>query len=276
MTDTSQHSSPHTTHIPLLDDPTTAQVRRIAQALSADNAHTDSNLFVIDDGENIVQALANGIVLTEVFVTGDTEIDAPTQRALDEHGLPVYRLAVHVAKHLFGTQKRSRLFALAQVPQSAQLSDITHLHGDIIVLDGVKLAGNIGAITRTACALNASAVVLVDSDLTSIVDRRLVRASRGTVFALPVVLAQRSDFVRYVQEHNIALATLSADAAHPISEIAQVQQRLAILMGSERHGPSTQLDSLASMRFSIPMSDKVESLNVSVATAIALFAHSMR
>ncbi|MGI5507469.1 TrmH family RNA methyltransferase [Lentzea sp. CA-135723] len=49
----------------------------------------------------------------------------------------------------------------------------------------MKIVGNIGAIVRTSLALGASGIILVDSDITSIADRRLQRASRGYVFSFP-------------------------------------------------------------------------------------------
>ncbi|AZA12164.1 TrmH family RNA methyltransferase [Corynebacterium gerontici] len=232
--------------------------------------------FIIDDEENIAQAIAHGVTIHEVVSIGERTPADVLAQALREHHIEVVGMAVHVAKRLFGHDKRPRLFAVAETPQSHDLDSALSPEGDIVVLDGVRLPGNIGAIVRTAAGLGAAAVVLVDSGLEDALDRRLVRASRGLVFAIPVIIASREDVLAALQEHDIPLASLAADAPQKLSTIADVEGRIALVMGSEKHGVSTQLHEHAKYRFSIPMREGVESLNVSVATGIALFTHAQR
>jgi TrmH family RNA methyltransferase len=227
--------------------------------------------FLIDDEENIVQAVRGGIRLDGLYLTDDAPPAHEMMRAAQ--GTPVHVISARVGKELFGVEKRSRVFALARTPRPPALADVTHRPGPIVVLDGVRLAGNIGAIIRTACALDAAGVVLVDSGLTSALDRRLIRASRGHVFSLPVVLAGRRAVRGYLQEQGVGIATLTARASTPLSAIGELPDRIGLLLGSERAGASDDLDSLATHRYFIPMSAEVESLNVSVAAAIALYAH---
>lgn len=235
-----------------------------------------AELFLIDDEENILMAVRHGVQLECVVHTGSEGqgLSQELQEALGESAVPVHEMAVHVAKKLFGREKRTRLFALARKPDPAALADLAGAQGDIVVLDGVKLAGNIGAISRTACALGAAGLVLVESGLQSVLDRRLVRASRGTVFALPMVLAERSAVLSFLAEHHVVVAGLDAGSTRTISEIAAVPGQLAIVMGSERRGPSKEFEEVTENWFSIPMNPAVESLNVSVAAGIALYLHS--
>src|SRR5699024_3645568 len=122
---------------------------------------------------------------------------------------------------LFGDRKCSRVFALARAPRRPKLRDLNGTKGDIIILDGVRIDGNIGAITRTACALDAAGVVLIDSGLRTTLDRRLIRASRGLVFAPPVILATRAECIEFIGQERITLATLSADAVDPLRSICR-------------------------------------------------------
>ncbi len=142
------------------------------------------------------------------------------------------------------------------------------------MLDGVRMVGNIGAITRTASALGAAGVIVLDSGLRTTFDRRLIRASRGLVFSLPVVLASRTECAGFLQREKVRIATLSADAESPLHAIRSVTDRIALILGSERDGVSQGFDDLANHRFSIPMKPGVESLNVSVAAGIALYEHA--
>ncbi|AZA10063.1 TrmH family RNA methyltransferase [Corynebacterium pseudopelargi] len=229
--------------------------------------------FIIDDEENIEQALLHGLSIHTVFCVGDRTPEESLAQLLKQQHIEVTGIAVHVAKKLFGSDKRPRLFALADTPPASTLDKALEHKGDVVVLDGVRLPGNIGAIIRTAAGLGAAAVVLVDSGLDDALDRRLVRASRGLVFALPVVLSTREDVLGALDALEIPLVSLAADASEPLAQIAQLEGRIALVMGSERKGVSTQLHEHAKHRYAIAMREGVESLNVSVATGIALYTH---
>lgn len=242
--------------------------RRIADVLRSRSENP--NVFVIDDRENIEQAVACGVELDSLYYATSA---GPLNLSAIGAEVPHYALAGDVARTLFGEQKRSRVFALARAPRRPKFRDLLGTTGDIIILDGVRIVGNIGAITRTACALNAAGIVLLDSGLRTTLDRRLIRASRGLVFATPVVLAARAECIDFIRQEKLTLAALSANAVEPLSSIRTARERLALVMGSEREGVSPELDALTTYRYAIPMASNVESLNVSVAAGIALFEH---
>lgn len=243
--------------------------RRIADVL---RSHSEKpSVFVLDDPENIEQAVAYGIELDSLYFSTSV---GPLKIAGVDADVPRYGLDDGVARTLFGEQRRSRVFALARSPRQPKLRDLIGTMGDIIVLDGVRIVGNIGAITRTTCALGAAGVVLVDSGLRTILDRRLIRASRGLVFATPVVLTTHAECLEFIRQERIKLAALSADAVEPLSSIRAVRERLALVMGGERDGVSPELDALTTHQYAIPMTSNVESLNVSVTAGIALYEHS--
>jgi tRNA G18 (ribose-2'-O)-methylase SpoU len=144
-----------------------------------------------------------------------------------------------------------------------------------VILDGVRITGNIGAIIRSAVALGAAGTVLVDSGLASAYDRRVIRASRGLSFAHPVVLATREDVAALLASSSATLVSITGEATAPLAGLARIPGRVALLFGGERAGASAGLDALAARRFAIPMTPGVESLNVSTAAAIALYARTL-
>ncbi|MEU4361510.1 TrmH family RNA methyltransferase [Promicromonospora sp. NPDC023987] len=242
--------------------------RRVTDVLRSRNQ--GRNLFLIDDEENILQAVRAGVRLDSLFLSDTARADdaaAAARRA----GIPVYRLPDAVSKDLFGVERHARVFAIARDPRRATLGDLVDRSGDVVVLDGVRLAGNIGAITRTARALGAAGIVLLDSGMNSVLDRRLIRASRGLVFTLPVVLSKPAELQRHLREQEIPLVTLAADGTEHLEDISHIPGRVALVMGSERTGASRRLNEVATHKLAIPMVPEVESLNVSVATALALW-----
>lgn len=248
-------------------------VQRVADVLRSRSAKP--RVFVIDDPENIAEAVRCGIVLESVYFAGRENDMAVADLCA---GLPDdvtrYVLADGTAERLFGPHKHSRIFALARAPRARRLSDVTSDGSDFLVLDGVRLAGNIGAIVRTASALGAAGVVALESGLPSPWDRRLIRASRGQVFALPLVLERRARFAVVARRDQIPVAALSADARMSLAAVRDVPGRLALVLGGERGGVSTEILNVATHRVSIPMAEHVESLNVSVTAGIALHARS--
>jgi len=265
-----QHATPSGV---VVDEARHPVARRIADVLRGSGGQ--QRTFLIDDEENIRQAIRYGVHLDSVYRTGQGSMDRSLRAAIPA-GIPCHVLSDDVARTLFGGEKRSRVFALGRRPALPELSDLTGRPGDIVVLDGVRLMGNIGAVTRTACAFDAAGVVLVDSGLTSTVDRRLVRASRGKVFAVPVILATAQQLQSYLHRHDIPLVSLTPRAASPLSAAGRIDRRLALLLGGERRGASASLESSATRRYHVPMSPDVESLNVSVAAAIALYERRSR
>ncbi|QIM16724.1 NshR/TsnR family 23S rRNA methyltransferase [Leucobacter insecticola] len=253
-----------------IDDPSHPVAKRLADVLRSRSEKPRT--FVLDDPENIAQAVACGIELDSVYFSASA--NDPKLTGVDP-GVPRYCLSESVIQNLFGTQKHSRIFTLARTPKKRSLGELAGGRGDILILDGVRIVGNIGAIIRTACALGAAGVVVINSGLSTIVDRRLVRASRGLVFAMPVVLTTRAECIAFVRQKQLALATLSASATEPLSSIRTVRERLALVLGGEREGLSRELDALATHRYAILMASGVESLNVSVTAGIALYEHAV-
>ncbi len=245
--------------------------RRIADVLR--NRSSRPKIVLIDDAENIEQAIASGLQLDSLYSTARSIASDQSNPQHVSDDVPHYLLDDRVASELFGGQKHARVFALARAPRTPVLDDLRGTRGDLVVLDGVRLVGNIGAITRTACGLGAAGIILLDSGLRTTFDRRLIRASRGLVFSLPIVLASRTECAEFLQHERISIATLSADAESPLRTIRSVTDRIAIVLGSERNGVSQGLNDLANHRYSIPMTPGVESLNVSVAAGIALYEH---
>ncbi|MFC2802351.1 MAG: TrmH family RNA methyltransferase [Peptidiphaga sp.] len=229
--------------------------------------------IVVDDEENIVDAIEYGVQIEEIYCS---EGYRPEMEATAEILRPyeTFRLAPATLARLFKAEKRSRIFAVAKAPRRRRLEDLRGADGDVVALDGVRLLGNIGAIARTATAFDAAGLVLLDSNLTSVFDRRLTRASRALNFALPIVLADRREFLAFAEDDARPVVLLDRGGACTLERSLSAPHPVALVMGSERTGASEEIEAAAAVRCEIPISGRVESLNVSVAAGIALYARS--
>lgn len=269
---------PDATSVPMLpavviDSARHPAVRRVADVLRSRTSK--ARTILIDDEENIVQAVRAGVEIITLYFSADLFEDANRSQLVGS-AADVQVLSHEVLRGLFAGEKQSRMFALARAPKTASWRSLSTRQGDLLVLDGVRIPGNIGAILRSACAFGIAGVVLLESGLSSIYDRRLIRASRGLIFTIPVMICTHDDLAAFLQKEQIPLASLTADANESLDAINYVPTRLAILMGSERTGPSDELACKAKYRYGVSMMPGVESLNVSVAAGIALHERHRR
>lgn len=231
---------------------------------------------LIEDIEPLLQSMRAGVEFIEIYGLDTTPVPEILLAECEKRRIPVRLLASPVANQVFKTEKKPKVFGIAKVPRPRRLADLSDTTGDLILLDGVKIVGNIGAIVRTSFALGASGIVLVDSDLGSIADRRLIRASRGYVFSLPIVLASRAEALQHFQENGMRPVVFEADGDLSVSDLDGMDERLVLMFGSERIGPSGEFSDMAAQSVSIPMNPAAESLNVSVSAGIALHARARR
>ena len=138
--------------------------------------------------------------------------------------------------------------------------------------DQLRDPANVGAIIRTAAALNLSGVWL-SHDSADHFSPKVVRATAGTLLALPIF---RTTDLRTVMlsECRIYSAVLSSADRVPIREVRTVPSRLLVAVGNEGAGLSSEIMKASQIRFSIPLAEGVESLNVAATVAISAFYFS--
>ncbi len=261
-------TSPSSSHsvIDIVTHPLAVTIR----SLLTRSGRSATDEILIDDEENIAQALAAGVTLQSLFYSGDAQL-SPALRAAAGTRTPVHEIAKRTCKKLFETERMSRVFAIATAPPRQALSVFARMHKDIVVLDDLSLSGNIGAIIRTSVALGVGGIVLLDTDAVDIFDRRLIRASRGLVFAIPIATASADELVAFCHECRLPLVVTSPRSGEPVARLAERPERLAIVFGGEKRGGSKVLHDAASLAVTIPTLPEVESLNVSAAAGITLY-----
>jgi TrmH family RNA methyltransferase len=228
------------------------------------------NKILIDDEENILQALDAGVEIDSVYFSGDDLVSEALRKNLTA-GATIHEVAKRTTKKLFENDKISRIFAIADMPKPSGLEVLKTIKKDVVVLEDLSISGNIGNITRTSLALGVGGILLLNMDPIDLYDRRLIRASRGYLFSLPMITAGTGEFLDYCKKNNETLLVMDMQADKTVDEIAAMPQRLLIAFGSEKDGCSAEVEKAATMKVRIPISKKVESLNVSASAGITLF-----
>lgn len=231
------------------------------------------NKILIDDEENILEALKAGVKVESVYFAGEDRLSDTTIQILPKH-VAIHEVAKRTTKKLFENDKISRIFAIAQTPKPIGLDALKTIKRDVVVLEDLSISGNIGNITRTSLALGIGGIILLNMDPVDLYDRRLIRASRGYLFTMPMITASTADFLEYCRQNNETLLVTAMHADKTIDDIASIPNRLLIAFGSEKEGCSPELENAATLKARIPISGRVESLNVSASAGITLYSRS--
>jgi 23S rRNA (adenosine1067-2'-O)-methyltransferase len=255
---------------PLLIDSLLHPLAQPIRQLLTRTGRQELNQILIDDEENILQALEAGIEIESVYYAGDEVVSDALRKNLTA-GATIHEVAKRTTKKLFENDKISRIFAIAETPKPRGLESLKTITKDVVVLEDLSISGNIGNIIRTSLALGVGGIILLNMDPLDIYDRRLIRASRGYVFSLPIMTASTQQLIEYCKQNNQPLLVTSAAATHTVDEIAAIPQRLLIVFGSEKEGASLEIERAATLQIRIPVNKQVESLNVSAAAGITLY-----
>lgn len=229
--------------------------------------------ILIDDEENILQAIQAGVKIESIYFAGEEVISEQLRKSLPAEAT-VHEVAKRTTKKLFENDKISRIFAIAKMPKPIGLDALKSIKKDVVVLEDLSISGNIGNITRTSLALGLGGILLLNMDPIDLYDRRLIRSSRGYLFSMPMITASTSDFLDYCKKNNETLLITAMDADKTVDDIAAIPERLLIVFGSEKDGCSAEIEDAATLKARIPISDKVESLNVSASAGITLYSRS--
>jgi TrmH family RNA methyltransferase len=139
----------------------------------------------------------------------------------------------------------------------------------LLICESVEKPGNLGAILRTADAAGVDAVIAA-APVTDWGNPNLVRASKGTVFAVPVASAGTDEVLHWLRERGIGIVVTTPHTDRAYTEV-DLTGPTAIVVGAEKHGVSGAWLSAARDRVLIPMSGRVNSLNVATSAAILTY-----
>ena len=151
------------------------------------------------------------------------------------------------------------------------LADVKPKKGETYVaLDRVRDPGNLGTIIRTADAVGASGVILV-GDCTDPFAVETVRATMGSVFAMPVSRVTVDEFIAWRKGAGVNVVATHLAGSVDYRTVDYAQKPVVVLMGNEQSGLPEELATKADTRVRIPQEGRADSLNLAIATAVMLY-----
>ncbi len=140
----------------------------------------------------------------------------------------------------------------------------------ILVVEAIEKPGNLGTMIRTATAAHADAVIVADPT-TDVFNPNVVRASIGTMFAMPIAVCSSVDAIDWLHGQGITICASTPDAKVTHWD-ASFTKRAAVAVGAEQYGLSKEWLDAADLKIRIPMpGDAIDSLNAATAAALLLY-----
>ncbi|MFT3894654.1 MAG: RNA methyltransferase [Anaerolineales bacterium] len=139
----------------------------------------------------------------------------------------------------------------------------------LIVAESIEKPGNLGAMLRTADAAGVDALLLCDPRV-DLWNPNVVRASRGAVFSVPTVECDNASALEWLKSRKTRVLAATPSAEVMYSSV-DMRESVAIAVGTEDEGLTHFWMSNADIKVKIPMMGKVNSLNVSVSTALIVY-----
>jgi RNA methyltransferase, TrmH family len=246
-----------------------ALVKQLRRAFSQ-NQLTPDGYCAIEGLRILEEAIRSGLRLHAVFFSQTAA--ARAERLLSQLGAQVETLLLpdklfasavpSEATQGIAALVRWKEFSLEEVLAESQT-------GPLLAIAGVQDPGNLGTILRSAEALGAGGVVLGEGTVSPF-NPKVVRASAGSVFRLPLARTKLSEALAGMKALGLRRVATASHQGTPVDQ-ANLSAPLAIFMGSEGAGISRDLIQAMDEVVAIPQAPQVDSLNVGVAASIVLY-----
>ena len=250
---------------------------RLSEGQLLNRAEPEKGMFIAESPRVIERALDAGCVPVS-FLSEDRHIEKEAKEILERCGeIPAYVASFDVLTQLTGYKLTRGMLCAMYRPRLRTPEEVCQGARRIAVLESVVNPTNVGAIFRSAAALNMDGILLT-SDCSDPLYRRSLRASMGTAFQIPWTYFDKQitwpmegqAFLKEQGFQTVAMA-LRDDTVNIDDPGLHKEEKLAIVLGTEGEGLASQTIASCDYTVKIPMSHGVDSLNVAAASAVAFW-----
>ena len=229
---------------------------------------------------SLIEAFDHGAHVVVVYLTIDAMVRWPMLVERAEHrGVDLSFVSDSVMEAMAETRSPQGALGICKVFEHGLADVLTSRSKSIVILEALSDPGNVGTIIRTADAAGVGGVITM-GDGVDPYNGKCVRASAGSIFHVPVASCLDSvDVLSAVRAHGATVVVATADGELDLFDWLASEASItpaAWVFGSEAHGVSESMKSEADVRVRIPLYGSAESLNVSSAAAVCLYAQAHR
>lgn len=250
---------------------------RLTEGQLLNRHEPEKGLFIAESPKVVERALDAGYEPVSLLLERK-HIEGQAHDVIARCGeIPVYTADFEVLTQLTGFQLTRGVLCAMRRRRLPDVEEVCSGAHRIAVLENIMNPTNIGAIFRSAAALNMDAVLLTPA-CSNPLYRRAIRVSMGTVFQIPWTYLRKESYIRFLQEMGFKTAAmaLSDNAIRIDDSRLMAEEKLAVVLGTEGDGLASCTIADCDYTVRIPMSNGVDSLNVAAASAVAFWQLTAR
>lgn len=246
---------------------------KAVRALHMRKARDETGLFVAEGLKNVIEGVDTGHA-PKILMHGADAADHPMMRKAVTATQAARGQVIEVTHDILAKVSRREnpqavvgVFDQSFVPLARVTPGVAEC---VVALHRVRDPGNLGTIIRTADSAGCGAVVLV-GECCDPYAVEAVRATMGSIFAVPLAKASEAEFAAWRPGWAGSVVGTLLSAQHDHASAAYRKPAL-VLMGNEQQGLTPDMAALCDVNVKIPMRGRADSLNLSVATGIMIYA----
>lgn len=251
----------------IISSPQNPKIKNLL-ALEKPRERREQNLFVVEGRKEVGLAVEGGYTLEQVYYCPDL-ISDDELAALNVPGANRVSITREVFARIAVRENSGGVVAVGLQKQHGLEGIMLSKNPLILVLESVEKPGNLGAILRTADAAGLDAVIICDPK-TDFYNPNVIRSSLGCVFTNQVAAATSPQTKDWLNSNHITAYSTYLKASRPYHTV-DFTKPSAIVMGTEATGLSDVWINDEQHRIIIPMSGRIDSMNVSTAAAVIIY-----
>lgn len=215
-----------------------------------------TNKFLIE-GEHLVnEAIKKGLVYELVVLEG---IDL----AFDN--IHITYVSKDVMKKLSSMDSYSNVIGICHKQKEEDIK------GNILILDDIQDPGNLGTIIRSSVAFNIDTIILSPKTV-DLYNSKVIRSTQGMMFHINIINRKLDEVIHELKEKEIPIYGTKVEYGEDVRSFPSKDKKAyGLVMGNEGAGVSSEVLDMCDKYIYIDMNERVESLNVSIATSIILY-----
>ncbi len=234
--------------------------------------------MVIYGRNGVREAVRSGLPVQKIYIARGSRLPKDLERLIKASHIPLKVVSREKLDTITNVQNHQGIAAVISpvefVPPEELIDRAVKHAGILLILDHIEDPQNLGNIIRTAEVLGVDGVV-IPKDRAATITESVVKASAGAVFHIPISRVPNiRNVIRDFKDAGGWVAAVEVGGENIYN--FQPPFPLALVLGSEGHGVSKSVLKDSDFVVSIPMSGRVNSLNVSSAAAIAIFMAVMK
>jgi TrmH family RNA methyltransferase len=239
------------------------------KSLHGKKGRAETGLFLAEGARLALEASGLG-VWPDIMVYAPAALDRPQVRSLIESAGKRGLRVIETSEKVIGQVSKRENPQTVIGAYRQRLDRLDAMEGETIVaLEGIRDPGNLGTIMRTADAVGAAGIVLIGEccDPFSV---EAVRASMGSLFAVPLARASFEELMRYKKARGAETFGLSLKGG-PLDPGTPAPAKAIVLMGNEQSGLPDYMEAECDHLVKLPMRGRADSLNLAIATGVMLY-----